>query len=175
VAVRILRGLRRGGPRFFVMHFSVDDRREAVLRVAPDVLPDVQHRSACRVDERAALRFQLRELADRHAEGGQDDDVVLPERRAIFAWIRQDADAARTELIVDVRVVDDLAGQENALVRKLLARLVRVVDRAIDAVAEAEFRREMDRQTAGLIDMPRVPNLIDDSAVVGGGQLGLNG
>jgi hypothetical protein len=53
-----------------------------------------------------------------------------------------------------VGIVDDLAGEKDALVRKLLAGLVRVVDRAIDAVAEAEFGREMDRQAAGLIDVP---------------------
>ena len=46
--------------------------------------------------------------------------------------------------IVDVRVVDDLAGQEDAPVGKLLARLVGVVDRAVDAVAEPELAREMD-------------------------------
>jgi len=136
------------------MHFSVDHRREAVLRVSPDVLPDVQHRSACRVDQRAAPLFELRELRHGHTKGGQDDDVVRPERRAILARIGQEPDAPRPQLIVDVGIVDDFAGQEDALVRKLLARLVRIVDRAIDAVAEAEFGREMDRQTAGLMDIP---------------------
>jgi hypothetical protein len=136
------------------MHFSVDDRREAVLRVPPDVLPDVQHGSARRVDERAAPLVELRELGDGHAKGGQDDDVVRPERRAILARIGQEPDAPRAQLIVDVGIVDDLAGEKDALVRKLLAGLVRVVDRAIDAVAEAEFGREMDRQAAGLIDVP---------------------
>ena len=45
--------------------------------------------------------------------------------------------------VVDVRVVDDLAGQEDLPVGKPLARLVGVVDGAIDAVAEAELAREV--------------------------------
>ena len=51
---------------------------------------------------------------------------------------------AGAQLVVDVRVVDDLAGQEDAPVGEPPARLVGVVDRAIDAVAEPEFPREMD-------------------------------
>ena len=53
------------------------------------------------------------------------------------------------QLVVHVRVVDDFAGQEHAAIGKPLARLVRVVDGAIDAVAEAELLREMDGQPPG--------------------------
>ena len=64
--------------------------------------------------------------------------------------VAEEADALRAELIVDVRVVDDLAGQEDLPVGKPLARLIRVVDGAIDAVAEAELAREVHGETARL-------------------------
>ena len=60
----------------------------------------------------------------------------------VFVGIAQKADALRAQLIVDVRVVDDLAGQKDVAVGKALARLIGVVDGAIDAVAEAELARE---------------------------------
>ena len=59
--------------------------------------------------------------------------------------VAQEPDAHRAQLIVDVRVVDDFAGQEHAAIGKALARLVGVVDGAIDAVTEAELAREVDR------------------------------
>ena len=62
---------------------------------------------------------------------------------------RQEADAGVAQPIVDVRVVDDLAGQEDVAAGEPPARLIGVVDRAIDAVAEAELAREMDGQPAG--------------------------
>ncbi len=52
------------------------------------------------------------------------------------------------QLLVDVRVVDDLAGQEHAAVGEALPGLVGVVDGAVHAVAEAELAREVDGQAA---------------------------
>ena len=50
--------LRRRRAGLLVVDLPVDDRGEAVLRVPPDVLPDVQHRPARGVDERAARRLE---------------------------------------------------------------------------------------------------------------------
>src|SRR5262245_6131642 len=47
--------------------------------------------------------------------------------------------------------MDDFAGEDNRPIRKTLAGLIRVVDRAVDAVAEAEFAREMYGQPAGVV------------------------
>ena len=52
------------------------------------------------------------------------------------------------EAAVDVGVVDDLARQEHAAIGKLAARLVGVVDGAIDAVAKAEFPGELEVEPA---------------------------
>ena len=79
--LRILQRLRRRRARLFVLDLAVDDGGEAVLRVAHDVLPDVQHGPAGRVDQRAAARREVEHLLDGDAEGRQDDDVVGPELR----------------------------------------------------------------------------------------------
>ena len=112
-------------------------------RVALDVLPDVQHRAAGRVDQRAAALDERLQQFDGDAERRQDDDVVRRQRVERFAGIAEEADALRAQLIVDVRVVDDLAGQEDGAIGKARPRLVGVVDGAIDAVAEAELAREV--------------------------------
>jgi hypothetical protein len=65
-----------------------------------------------------------------------------------------------------VRVVDDLAGEEYAAVWKALARLIRVVDRAVDALAEPQLARELDRQAARAV--LKIPGLdpFDEIAVI---------
>jgi len=44
-----------------------------------------------------------------------------------------------------VRVVDDLADEPDAAIRKLVTGLVGVLDGALNAIAEAEFAGEPDR------------------------------
>jgi len=48
-----------------------------------------------------------------------------------------------------VGVVNDFAGQEDLPIWKTVASLIRVVDRAVDAIAEAELAREMDDESPG--------------------------
>jgi hypothetical protein len=45
--------------------------------------------------------------------------------------------------------VNDLAGQEDLTIGKPVTSLIRVVDRAGDALAEAELAREMDDEPPG--------------------------
>ena len=153
----------------------MNHRGEAILRVAPDVLPDVEDRSARGVDQRAAAALEVGQVGDRHAESREDDHVARPERVAIFTGVGEDVDALGAQPVVDVRVVNDFAGQEDAPVGKPLARLIGVVDRAIDAVAEAELLREVDREAAGAPDEPGGADLVDDGAVVCRRQLAGDG
>ena len=96
-------------------------------------------------------RFDERlEQLDGDAERRQDDDVVRRQRVERFAGVAEEADALRANLVVDVRVVDDLAGQKDRAIGKALPRLIRVVHGAIDAVAEAELAREVHGEPAGL-------------------------
>src|SRR5207253_2017793 len=61
---------------------------------------------------------------------------------------------------------DDLAGQDDRTIGETPARLVGIVHGAIDAVAEAELAREMDRQPAGRIAVLALLDRRDESAVI---------
>src|SRR2546422_10342970 len=76
--------------------------------------------------------------------------------------------------MIDVRVVNDLADQEVALVGELGARFVRVLDCAVHAVTESELAGEPERQVAHLERVSRLANEIDDTAVVIGGECALD-
>ena len=72
-----------------------------------------------------------------------------PSRSRALAGVGEKPDAGVAQPVVDVRVVDDFAGEEDVALGEAAPRLVGVVDRAIDAVAEPELAREMDGQPAG--------------------------
>ena len=98
-----------------------------------------------------------------------------PRRVGSLTRVGEEADAGRAQPIVHVRVVDDLAGQEDVAPGEPPARLVGVVDGAVDAVAEAELAREVDGQAAGFELIVVGADVVDDRAVVGGGQLAGDG
>ena len=80
--------------------------------------------------------------------------------------VREDLDPHLAQPVVDVRIVDDLADEKNPPIGEFPARLVGVLDRALDAVAEAEFAGEPDRDVP---DHERVvvrAQLVDDPPVV---------
>ncbi len=84
----------------------------------------------------------------------------------LSGFVGEESNPHRAKLLVDVRVVDDFAGEVDRTLRKPLAGLVRVVHRAIHAVTEAEFAREVDREPAGAIDEIVGLDAIDDGAVI---------
>jgi hypothetical protein len=170
MAVAAMDRLRGGSPRLLVPVLAVNDRREAVDGVALYVLPDVQDRTAGRVDECAPALDQLLEELDGDAECRQDDHVVWCERINRFAWIGEEADTLCAKLLVDVRIVDDLARQQHRAIGKPLARLICVVDCAVDAVAEPELPREVNGQPASGVAVIVVLDRGDDIAVVALGQ-----
>ena len=147
-AVGILERLRGGGARLLVLHLAVNHRGEAVLRVADDVLPHVEHGAAGRIDQRAALIREAGHVSDGDAKGGQDDDILAAECRPALSRIAQKSNASSPEPMVHMRVVDDLAGQKHRPVGEPLPRLIRIVHGAIDAVAEPELVREVNGETA---------------------------
>ena len=74
-----------------------------------------------------------------------------------------------------MRVVDDFARQIHRTAREALARLVGVIDRAIDAVTEAEFPGEVDREPARAVGELVRLDAIDDRAVIVLGQHACDG
>ena len=71
--------------------------------------------------------------------------------------------------------MDDLAGEEDVAPGEARHRLVGVVDGAIDAVAEAELAGEMDGEPALLVAVVAGADLVDERAVVRGGELARDG
>src|SRR6185312_13631390 len=67
---------------------------------------------------------------------------------------------------VDVRVVDDLAREVDLLVRELLARLIGVLDCALDSVTEAELARQSNRHAARAEGEVALLEQIDQTPVV---------
>ena len=109
------------------------------------------------------------------AEGRQDDDVVGTELAVALGGIAEEPDAARAEPVVDVRVVDDLAGEEDVASGEPRHRLVGVVDGAVDAVAEAEFPGQVDGEPSLFVPVVAGADFVDEGAVVRGGQLTRDG
>ena len=142
--------LARRGLGLLVVVLAVDHRGEAVAGVALDPLPDIEHRAAGGVDHDAANVAQSLEVAHRDAEGRDDDDVVGGDGGKIELAVDavQKDDAHPRQVRVHMRIVDDLADQEQPPIGKLRARLVGVVHGAVDAVAEAEFLGETKGQPA---------------------------
>jgi hypothetical protein len=88
----------------------------------------------------------------RHAERRQDDDVLRVHGGEVERAVRvghEDLDPHAPEFRVDVRVVDDLANEQQPPIGELPARLIGVLHRALHPVAESELAREADR------DVPR--------------------
>ena len=67
---------------------------------------------------------------------------------------------------VDVGVVDDLPGEEDAPVRELLARLVGILHCAIYSVAEAELTRQLEAHVASAGGIVQLLDTVNDLAVV---------
>src|SRR5688500_16694422 len=169
VAAVVGEGLGRGGLGLLVVVLAVDDRGVPFARVLVDVLPDVQHASASRVHEHAPLPAQVLHLRDGDAEGGQDDDVPGRDRRVAggrLGRLREQADAHALEPAVHVRVVDDLAGEEDPAVGELLPRLVGVLDRALHPVAEAELAGQLQGHLARPRAIAELAQAVDHRAVV---------
>src|SRR5439155_16351336 len=69
-----------------------------------------------------------------------------------------------------VGIVDDLAHQEQAAIRELGPRLVRVLDGAVHAVAEPELVRQPEGQVAHDEGVAAAADHIHDAAVVVSGE-----
>ena len=170
----VLVHLARGGLGLLVPVLAVDHRGVAVARVALDPLPDVEHRPAGGVHQHAADGPEPLEVADGDAERRHDHDVLggdPGEVELALGIVLEDGDAHGPELGVHVRVVDDLADQEEAALRKLDTGLVGVVDRAVHPVAEAELAGQPEGERPRLEPVAARPQGLHHRAVVVGGEL----
>src|SRR3989449_11433684 len=135
-----------------------------------DALPisHVQHRAAGVIHEDTADRTQPLEVLHRYAERREDHHVVRghgPEVEVALGLAQQNLHAHAGELGVHVGVVNDLPDEKDALGRELGSGLVRVLDRAVDSVAEAELPGQLEREVAHHELVARAANGVDHAAV----------
>jgi hypothetical protein len=173
----ILFRLAGGGLGLLVVELAVDQGGVAVAGVLLDALPDVEHAAAGGVDQDTPDGAKALEVLAGDAEGGEDHHVlggdpgeVEVSRALALRGGVEEPDPHLLEALVDVGVVDDLADEEDAPVGKLVACLVGVVDRAVDAVAEAEGVGEANGDAAVAVaealTVAGGADAVDDGAVV---------
>ena len=173
MAAVVSEGLGCGGLGLLVVVLAVDHGREALPGVLVDVLPDVEHAAARRVDQHASLGPQVLHLRHRHPEGGEEDHVGrshLPVARVRIVGGGQDPDTHALQAPVHLRVVDDLAGEEDPPVGELLAGLVGVLHRAVHPVAEAELPGQLQDEVARARGVVELLQALHHPAVVVLGQ-----
>ena len=162
--------LRGGGARFLVIVLAVNDHGVAIAGVEVHFLPDVEHAAAGGVDQHASLALEVIELGHADPKRRQDHDVSRPDLGKTGLGVErvfENLDAQIANALVDVGVVDDLARQKHAPIRKPLPRLVGVVDGAIHAVTKAEFPGQADAQsTRGRVEAQGLET-IDRPALIG--------
>src|SRR5260221_12778738 len=113
------------------MVLPVNERGEAVAAIRFDALPDVEHRPTGGVDQNAADVPECLEGRDRHAEGGEDDDVFSANSTEVeFSCLGplEDLDAHPAQLRVHVRVVDDVTDEQPAPLGELLTGRICLLD-----------------------------------------------
>jgi hypothetical protein len=144
-------GLGAGGLGFLVPGFAVNDAGDFVLGVLTHAFPDAHDVTAGGIDEATTFFFQFFAGRNFGAEGGDDDDIVFFEILdvGIFFFAGKELDAHGADLIVDLRVMNNLAENVDGLIGEDLASRISEVDGAFDAVAEAELLGELDGEIAG--------------------------
>src|SRR5262249_14910806 len=126
----------------FVVVLPVNDAGILVARVFLDAVPDRDDRAAGRIHQNTILFLEDVDLLHRSAEGWKDNHIVLGDigvRLAAVVIAGEEDETHLAQAVVDRGVVDDLVGDEDALVGIAVARLVSHVHGALDAIAEAEL------------------------------------
>ncbi len=173
----ILEDLARGGPGFLVPVLAMDDRGETVPGIALDPFPHVEDRSAGGIHHDAADPAERLEIVDGDPEGRKDHHVGRGQRSEVEAAgpAGQKDDPHPFQPAVDVRVMNDLAHQEEPPVGKLGAGFIGVFDRPIHPVAEPELPGQPEGERAHRQPVVPLPEGLDQLAVVIGGEQAFDG
>jgi muramoyltetrapeptide carboxypeptidase len=176
VAVHVFRRLGGSRASFLVVILAMDDRGEPVPRITLHALPDVEYRAACSVDDDTSDLPERLEVVDCHSERWKDDHIFRAEHAEIEPCHarEEELDPHVAQLGIDVRIMDDLTGQNDSPVWKLSPRLVGVLDRPLDSIAKAELSGQPKREVTGLEGILTAPEPIHEIAVVVGRQLRLD-
>src|ERR687898_25255 len=129
----------------------VNDGSKPIPGVALHTLPDVQHRSTGGIHQHTTDGAEALEVSHGHAEGRHDHDVIRSHGREIeisVLTMTQERNAHVTQLLVHVRVVDDLTEGKNPPLGKLGSSLIGILDAAIHPVTKADLAGQSEGQPA---------------------------
>src|SRR5580704_18253270 len=101
-----------------MFELAVDDRSNVDSGISLDILPNVQNGAAGGIDDHASFLRKQVQIGRRNTESRHNDDI--PGYNSVIllgpaAWQKPDAHAL--EPGVDMRIVDDLAGEKDPPVR----------------------------------------------------------
>ena len=144
------RGLRTGCLGLFVPGLAVNNTRALIAGIFANAPPHTHHVAARRVHDDAAHGLDAFARGDLGPEGGDDHDVLALElcQLRFGRFARNGLNSHVTNLIIHLGIMDNLPEQiDGFFLGKIAARRVSQVDRAFDAIAEAEFLGELDGQS----------------------------
>lgn len=124
-----------------VFVLSVNDRRESLLLVLVDHVPDLGYPRAGRVDDFNILLVKVGHFLNRRTKGGQDDDIPVLDRLEILLALAQlfnKLDIHGRQVVVDFGVVNQLVGDVDPAVGEVIDRLVGESNASFDAPAKAK-------------------------------------
>src|SRR5206468_4637808 len=149
-----------------MLKFAVNDGRHTRAGVAFDVFPDIEDRTAGRVDDNAAFLSELIDFLSGYTERRNQHHIIFTDAIILARSFWKEPHAHPLQPIVDMWVVDDLAGEKNPVVREFGQSLVGVLDGAFDAITKTELHGEQERQVAGLQARPVSAHEINNLAPI---------
>jgi hypothetical protein len=146
----------------------MNDAGDRFAGILPHPFPHAHHVPASGIHEQTPFFLKPAPRADLGAKGGNDHDVFRAEAAHFLlrGFSRNGDNAQPADLVVDIRVVNDFAEQENAPVGIRAARRVGQVYRPFDPVTKAELLGQPNGQLAGGKNMTTGANLLDQFAAV---------
>ena len=150
---------RTGRHGLLVGGLAVDDGGHPFLVVLADPLPNAHHVPAGGVDGLAAEFLKMIHCLHFRPESRHDHHILRSQAGQVVAFLTalEGLDAHFPELLVHLRVVDDLSQKEDSLVLKNLGGRISQVDRPLHPVTETERLRQHHSHILGHQRLTRGP------------------
>src|ERR1700730_6064330 len=166
VSFAIAKCARARGLGLFVFRLSVNNRGGRFAGIFAHAFPNAHHVAAGRIDDLAAAIFDLLQDRQFRSESGHDNDVV----RLQIGYLRllimsgQILDAQRSNLLIDLRIVNDFPDDKKPAIFKNFARGVSEINGAFYPIAKAKLLGQAHGRLTRLNDSAGTPNLVDNVA-----------
>src|ERR1051326_2138789 len=151
-----------------MLGLAMNNRGHALAGIFAHPFPNAHDIAAGGVDNLAAVIPDLLQNGQLRAEGGEDNYVLRLQfgNVRLFIWTGQVFDSERRDLLVDFRIVNNLANDEEAAIFENLARGVGQIDGTLDSVTKAKLFRKPHCDIAHRNNSAVASHAIDDIAAV---------